>query len=104
MSSILHFLKLSSNINRIVLKTVKTASVVWINEILTKNSFQINWKESDDWKRGYWNFKQWYYSPTSIIFTSAFSIVCCDSQDSGSRQEKRFFKAIQYGLTHEVNT
>lgn len=41
--------------------------------------------------------------PYGIFAASVLSVAYCDSFDLPSRQEKRFFKAVQFGLTHEVS-
>ncbi|ENN77983.1 hypothetical protein YQE_05659, partial [Dendroctonus ponderosae] len=46
---------------------------------------------------------KWNYLPAGVIFLPALATVYCDSYDLRGKQEKRLFKAIQYGLTHEVS-
>ncbi|XP_050304628.1 caseinolytic peptidase B protein homolog [Anthonomus grandis grandis] len=52
-----------------------------------------------------YKFNQRFHIPfNSILFIGAFSVVHCHIADIHGRQEKKFLKAIQYGLTHEVKS
>ncbi|KAL1509132.1 hypothetical protein ABEB36_003919 [Hypothenemus hampei] len=103
MNQLLYLLK-CRQLNTVFERTVRR--ILCLNTSLKKplkdqlsQSNNKHWYKDNYWK---WYFVKWnFYIPGTLIFAS---VVHCkeDSLDLRSRQEKRFFKAIQYGLTTEV--
>lgn len=103
MNNILRLIKFSKLYNSSVVATIRKASSngLGINLASQNKSTLAPIPQFQGWNKhhGKWT----YYLPVSVSFIPALSTVYCDSYDLRGKQEKRLFKAIQYGLTHEVS-
>lgn len=63
----------------------------------------IAFQRENYWKNYWKSLFNGTKHPYGIFVATALSVAYCDSFDLPSRQEKRFFKAVQFGLTHEVS-
>ncbi|KAH1016587.1 hypothetical protein HUJ04_007783 [Dendroctonus ponderosae] len=87
---------------RTVAATIRNASSsgLGINLASQNTSTLVPIPQCQGWNK---HRDKWNYLPAGVIFLPALATVYCDSYDLRGKQEKRLFKAIQYGLTHEVS-
>lgn len=78
---------------------VRTVSIINLNKYSYEKYNLIS--SSRKYQRKKWKYIDYYLNGSPFLFAIGLGIVSCDAGHQ-NREEKRLFKAAQFGLTHEI--